>query len=63
MNEYIMNNDILQIRFNRWVIREAYLEVHKREAAGLPLVDKNLVDPIKIRLPSEEEIGDTDVHL
>jgi len=51
------------IRLNKWVMRESFLECHKREAAGLPLVDKNLIDPSKITLPDEQSLGDTDVHL
>jgi len=44
-------------------MRESFLECHKREAPGLPLVDKNLIDPSKITLPDEQSLGDTDVHL
>lgn len=44
-----------------WAQREAYLELRRREALGLPRVDRNLVDPGKIVLPSEEELGDTEI--
>lgn len=44
-----------------WAQREAYLELRRREKAGLPLVDPNLVDPAKINLPSDEELGDTEI--
>ncbi|GFY01953.1 hypothetical protein TNCV_5098141 [Trichonephila clavipes] len=44
-----------------WISREAYLEMHRREKLGLPVVDKNYIDPEKIELPSDEELGDTDI--
>lgn len=46
-----------------WINREAYLELERREKLGLPLVDPNLVDPSRIPLPSEEEIGDLEIIL
>lgn len=42
-----------------WAQREAYLELRRREAQGLPPIDRNLIDPSKIVLPSDEELGDT----
>ncbi|XP_015910690.2 NADH dehydrogenase [ubiquinone] 1 beta subcomplex subunit 11, mitochondrial [Parasteatoda tepidariorum] len=44
-----------------WYAREAYLELHRREKLGLPLIDKNLVDTEKIELPSDDELGDTEI--
>lgn len=44
-----------------WAQREAFLELRRREAAGLPPVDRNYVDPSKIELPSDEELGDTEI--
>lgn len=44
-----------------WAQREAYLELRRREAQGLPAIDRNLIDPSKIVLPSDEELGDTDI--
>lgn len=44
-----------------WSQREAYLELKRREDAGLPLVDCNLIDPARITLPSEDELGDTEI--
>lgn len=44
-----------------WAQREAYLELRRREKAGLPLIDPNLIDPSKINLPSDEELGDTEI--
>lgn len=39
-----------------WALREAFLELDRRERLGLPLIDPNYVDPAKIELPSEEEL-------
>lgn len=44
-----------------WALREGYLELRRREEAGLPLIDPNLIDPAKITLPSDEELGDTNI--
>ena len=44
-----------------WEKREAFLELARREKHGLPLIDINLVDPSKIHLPSDEELGDFDI--
>lgn len=44
-----------------WAQREAFLELRRREKLGLPLVDPNLIDPAKIQLPSDEELGDTEI--
>lgn len=44
-----------------WSQREAYLEIRRREQAGLPLVDPNLIDPSKFTLPSDEELGDMEI--
>jgi len=44
-----------------WAQREAYLTLRHREAAGLPLIDMNYVDVSSISLPSEEELGDTEI--
>ncbi|GFQ64662.1 uncharacterized protein TNCT_712801 [Trichonephila clavata] len=52
---------IPDIRGKDWIYREAYLQMHRREKLGLPLVDKNYIDPEKIELPSDEELGDTDI--
>ena len=37
------------------------MELRRREAAGLPLIDKNLVDPEKFDLPTDEELGSTEI--
>jgi len=44
-----------------WAQREAYLTLRQREAAGLPLINKDYVDVASISLPSEEELGDTEI--
>lgn len=44
-----------------WAQREAYLELRRREELGLPLIDPNLIDPAKIKLPTDEELGDMEI--
>lgn len=44
-----------------WAQREAYLQLRYREEHGLPPIDPNLIDPSKIKLPTDEELGDTDI--
>ncbi|XP_067013531.1 NADH dehydrogenase [ubiquinone] 1 beta subcomplex subunit 11, mitochondrial [Anabrus simplex] len=44
-----------------WAQREAFLELRRRESEGLPLIDRNLLDPDSISLPSDEELGETEV--
>jgi len=44
-----------------WAQREAYLELERREKAGLPLIDPNMIDPANIDLPSEEELADFEI--
>lgn len=41
-----------------WARREAILRTTKREALGLPLIDRHVVDPERIVLPTEEELKD-----
>lgn len=47
--------------FKDWALREAYLELRRREELGLPLIDPNYVDPSNVYLPSDEELGDTEI--
>lgn len=49
------------VRGRDWAQREAYLQLRYREEHGLPLIDPNLIDPSKIILPSDEELGDTEI--
>lgn len=44
-----------------WAQREAFLELRRREKNGLPLIDPNFIDPAKITLPSDEELGDKEI--
>ncbi|KAK3584367.1 hypothetical protein CHS0354_010152 [Potamilus streckersoni] len=44
-----------------WSVREAYLELERRERNGLPLIDRNMLDPATVELPSDEELGNTEV--
>ncbi|KAK8721452.1 hypothetical protein OTU49_012727 [Cherax quadricarinatus] len=44
-----------------WAQREGYLELRRREAEGLPLIDPNLISIEKIELPLDEELGDTEI--
>ncbi|ODN03970.1 NADH dehydrogenase [ubiquinone] 1 beta subcomplex subunit 11, mitochondrial [Orchesella cincta] len=49
------------VRMKDWNQREAYIELARREALGLPPVDRNLVPVDQVELPSEEELGDFDI--
>ena len=44
-----------------WAQREAYFQLRYREEHGLPPIDPNLIDPSKIKLPTEEELGYTEI--
>ncbi|XP_054168414.1 NADH dehydrogenase [ubiquinone] 1 beta subcomplex subunit 11, mitochondrial-like [Oppia nitens] len=46
-----------------WSVREAYLQLDRRERLGLALVDRNLVDPNLLELPSDEQLEDTEIFL
>lgn len=46
---------------NDWAQREGYLELRRREAAGGLLISPDYVDPSTIVLPSDEELGDTEI--
>lgn len=50
-----------QTNLHDWARREAYLELRRREHLGLPLIDPNYVDPSTVYLPSDEELGDTEI--
>ena len=51
----------LYFRRQHWLQREAYLELERREKAGLPLIDRNLVPVEQVELPSEEELGNVEI--
>ncbi|XP_053688011.1 NADH dehydrogenase [ubiquinone] 1 beta subcomplex subunit 11, mitochondrial [Sabethes cyaneus] len=44
-----------------WAQREGYLELRRREAAGLEPISKDFIDPSKIVLPTDEELGTTEI--
>ncbi|XP_078042621.1 NADH dehydrogenase [ubiquinone] 1 beta subcomplex subunit NP15.6 [Augochlora pura] len=48
-------------RLQDWAQREAYLQIRYREEHGLPLLDPNIVDPSKVTLPTDEELGNTEI--
>lgn len=50
-------------RMRDWAIREAYLTLKEREAAGLEPLSRDFVDPAKIlaHLPSDEELEEAGV--
>ena len=45
------------IRKHDWAQREAYLEIARREALGLPLIDPDYIPPEKMLLPTDEELA------
>jgi len=49
------------VKMKGWVQREAYMELARREALGLPQIDENLVPVADINLPTEEELGDFEI--
>uniref|UniRef100_A0A1Y1JRF0 NADH dehydrogenase [ubiquinone] 1 beta subcomplex subunit 11, mitochondrial n=1 Tax=Photinus pyralis TaxID=7054 RepID=A0A1Y1JRF0_PHOPY len=49
------------VNLKHWAQREAFLELRRREAKGLKPIDPNLVDPSLVILPSDEELGNTEV--
>ncbi|MFH4980779.1 hypothetical protein AB6A40_007488 [Gnathostoma spinigerum] len=46
-----------------WALREAHLEMARREKAGLPYISKDLIDPKRVEpiLPSDEELRDFEI--
>lgn len=44
-----------------WAQREGFLELRRREEAGVDLISPNYVDPDKIVLPSDEDLGQTEI--
>ena len=44
-----------------WFQREAFIRLHEREQLGLDPIDPNYVDPSKINLPPDDEIGEDDI--
>lgn len=49
------------VHLRDWAQREAFLELRRREKAGLPPIDPNFVNPKSIYLPSESELCDVEI--
>jgi len=49
------------VRGKDWAQREAYLQLRYREEHGLPPISPNYIDASKIILPTDEELGDTEI--
>ncbi|CAH0406498.1 unnamed protein product [Chilo suppressalis] len=49
------------VHMRDWAQREAFLELRRREKAGLPPIDPNYVNPSSIKLPSESELCDVEI--
>ncbi|EGI58669.1 PREDICTED: NADH dehydrogenase [ubiquinone] 1 beta subcomplex subunit 11, mitochondrial [Acromyrmex echinatior] len=49
------------VRGKDWAQREAYLQLRYREEHGLSPISPNYIDPSKIILPTDEELGDTEI--
>jgi len=50
-------------QLKNWAHREAYLLLKEREDAGIFPISKNYLDPEKVVLPSDEELGDIDIRI
>ncbi|XP_020817647.1 NADH dehydrogenase [ubiquinone] 1 beta subcomplex subunit 11, mitochondrial [Drosophila serrata] len=48
-------------QFRDWAQREGFLELRRREQAGVDLVSPDYVDPASISLPSDEDLADTEI--
>lgn len=48
-------------RLSDWSQREAYLKLRDREAAGVELISPDYIDASLIELPTDEELGDTEI--
>lgn len=48
-------------RYRDWAQREGYLELRRREKAGLDLISPNYIDPSTMVLPSDEELGNQEI--
>lgn len=48
-------------RLNDWAQRESYLVLREREAAGLEPITADIIDPRLVKLPTDEELGDTEI--
>lgn len=48
-------------QYTEWSHREAYIVLRNREAAGLEPISPDYVDPSTLVLPSDDELGDTEI--
>lgn len=48
-------------QYTEWAHREAYIILRNREAAGLEPISPDYIDPSLMVLPSDEELGDTEI--
>merc|ERR1712117_583716 len=46
-----------------WAMREAYLVLQERESKNMEKVSRDYIDPDKIELPSDEELGDMRIYV
>lgn len=46
---------------SEWSQREAFIVLRERELAGLDPIDPWYVDPATVELPTDEELGDTEI--
>lgn len=44
-----------------WAQREAFIVLREREAAGVELISADLIDASLVELPTDEELGDTEI--
>ena len=51
------------LRLHNWAQREAYLLLKAREDAGIFLISKDFIDPEKVNLPSDEELGPIEIRI
>ncbi|XP_004924841.1 NADH dehydrogenase [ubiquinone] 1 beta subcomplex subunit 11, mitochondrial [Bombyx mandarina] len=49
------------VHMRDWAQREAFLELRRREKAGLPPISPNFIDPKLIKLPDESELCDVEI--
>ncbi|CAG9865134.1 unnamed protein product [Phyllotreta striolata] len=49
------------VNLNDWAQREAYLELHRREAQGISPINPNYIDPKRINLPSDSELEGVEI--
>lgn len=49
------------LKLDNWCHREAYFEIERRSKLGRPLISKDYVPADRIVLPTDEELGDTEI--